>query len=103
MSLCKCQAHELQMLNLRKPDSRCMPFYRTVLLFEKSYFYMNMSKEEIKDEINKVLDEFSDKALEELLTFLKQLGSKDSAALQSSNDLQKILSEDHQLLEKLAK
>ena len=64
---------------------------------------MNMSKEEIKDEINKVLDEFSDKALEELLTFLKQLGSKDSAALKNSNDLQKILSEDHQLLEKLAK
>jgi len=62
-----------------------------------------MSKEEIKYEINKVLDQFSDKALEDLLTFLKQLGSKDSAALQSSNDLQKILSEDHQLLEKLAK
>ena len=46
-----------------------------------------MSKEEIKYEINKVLDQFSDKALEDLLTFLKQLGSKDSAALQSSNDL----------------
>jgi hypothetical protein len=62
-----------------------------------------MSKEEIKYEINKVLDQFSDKALEELLTFLKQLGSTDSAALQNSSDLQKILSEDHQLLEKLAK
>ena len=62
-----------------------------------------MSKEEIKYEINKVLDQFSDKALEELLTFLKQLGSTNSAALQNSNDLQKILTEDHQLLEKLAK
>jgi len=82
---------------------RWLPFYRTVLLFEKSYFYKNMSKEEIKYEINKVLDQFSDKALEDLLTFLKQLGSKDSDALQSSSDLQKILSEDHQLLEKLAK
>jgi len=62
-----------------------------------------MSKDEIKYEINKVLDQFSDKALEELLTFLKQLGPKDSAGFQNSNDLQKILSEDHQLLEKLAK
>ena len=62
-----------------------------------------MSKEEIKHEINKVLDQFSDKALENLLTFLKQLESTNNAALQSSNDLQKILSEDHQLLEKLAK
>jgi hypothetical protein len=62
-----------------------------------------MSKDEIKYEINKFLDQFSDKALEELLTFLKQLGSKDSAAFQSPNDLQKILSEDQQLLEKLAK
>jgi hypothetical protein len=41
--------------------------------------------------------------LEELLTFLKQLGPTDTAACQDSNDLQKILSEDHQLLEKLAK
>jgi hypothetical protein len=62
-----------------------------------------MSKEEIKHEINKVLDQFSDQALEELLTFLKQLESTHSAALSSSNDLQKIISEDHQLLEKLAK
>ena len=62
-----------------------------------------MSKEEIKYEINKVLDQFSDKALEELLIFLKNLGSANSAALQNSNDLQKILSEDYQLLEKLAK
>ena len=62
-----------------------------------------MSKEELKYEINKVLDQFSDKALEELLTFLKNLGSTNSAALQNSNELQKILSEDYQLLEKLAK
>lgn len=35
-----------------------------------------MSKEEIKSEINKVLDHFSDKALHELLRFLKELDSK---------------------------
>ena len=63
---------------------------------------MRMSKDEIKYEINKVLDHFSDKALEELLNFLKQLEPTSSTAFLSSNDLQKILSEDQQLLEKLA-
>lgn len=35
-----------------------------------------MSTNEIKDEINKVLDHFSDKGLSELLKFLKELDSK---------------------------
>jgi len=61
-----------------------------------------MSKDEIKYEINKVLDHFSDKALEELLIFLKQLESRDSNIFLNSTGLQKILSEDKQLLEKLA-
>jgi hypothetical protein len=61
-----------------------------------------MSKDEIKHEINRVLDHFSDQALAELLTFLKQLESRNNNAFLSSSDLQKILSEDKQLLEKLA-
>lgn len=61
-----------------------------------------MSKDQIKYEINRVLDNFSDKALEELLTFLKQLESQNNNSFPSSSDLQKILSEDKQLLEKLA-
>ena len=61
-----------------------------------------MSKDEIKYEINRVLDNFSDQALEELLTFLKQLESRNGNAFLNSSDLQKILSEDKQLLEKLA-
>jgi len=61
-----------------------------------------MSKDEIKYEINKVLDHFSDEALGELLTFLKQLGSGNNDVFLNSNELQKILSEDKQLLEKLA-
>ena len=61
-----------------------------------------MSKDEIKYEINKVLDHFSDEALEELLNFLKQLGPGNNDAFLNSNELQKILSEDKQLLEKLA-
>ena len=61
-----------------------------------------MSKDEIKHEINKVLDHFSDKALEELLTFLRQLEASNSPAILNSDHFSKILSEDQQLLEKLA-
>jgi len=61
-----------------------------------------MSKEEIKHEISKVLDHFSDQALCELLAFLKEMDSKyeDQAGVSSLN---KILSEDRELLAKLAK
>ena len=61
-----------------------------------------MSKDEIKYEINKLLDHFSDKALEELLSYLQQLENNNHAALSNPNALQKILSEDKELLHKLA-
>jgi hypothetical protein len=60
-----------------------------------------MSKEEIKYEINKVLDKLSDKSLEDLLSFLKSIETKNSS-LFSQDSLQKILSEDKELLQKLA-
>jgi len=60
-----------------------------------------MSKEEIKYEISKVLDHFSDKALEELLAFLKELDTKQKT--RSFNSLlTNILTEDKELLAKLA-
>lgn len=58
-----------------------------------------MSKEAIKFEISKVLDQFSDQALEELLSFLKDLDSKDA---KNNQTLTKILLEDKELLIKLA-
>jgi hypothetical protein len=61
-----------------------------------------MSKEEIKYEINKLLDHFSDKALEELLNYLQQLETNDHSVLSNPSALQKILAEDKQLLDKLA-
>lgn len=57
-----------------------------------------MSKEEIKYEISKVLDHLSDKALAELLTFLKELDTRNPV----NSSLHKILSEDKELLAKLA-
>jgi len=61
-----------------------------------------MSKDEIKYEINQVLDKFSSNALEELLSFLKQLEEKKNSATHNSDVLQRILVEDKELLEKLA-
>ena len=61
-----------------------------------------MSKEEIKVEISKVLDQFSDEALEELLIFLKMLDIKKERQISLSSSLNKILSEDKELLTKLA-
>ena len=61
-----------------------------------------MSKEEIKYEISKVLDHFSDKALAELLAFLKELDTKKESTTSSNSSLNRILSEDKELLAKLA-
>ena len=65
---------------------------------------VEMSKEEIKYEIGKVLDQFSDKALTELLFFLKELDSRNvvETSINSSSSLNKILAEDKELLAKLA-
>ena len=61
-----------------------------------------MSKEEIKYEISKVLDHFSDKALAELLAFLKELDTKKESTTSANSSLNRILSEDKELLAKLA-
>jgi hypothetical protein len=61
-----------------------------------------MSKEEIKYEISKVLDHFSDKALAELLAFLKELDTRKESTIPPNSSLNKILSEDKELLAKLA-
>ena len=61
-----------------------------------------MSKEEIKYEISKVLDHFSDKALAELLAFLKELDTKKESQITANSSLNKILTEDKELLAKLA-
>ena len=61
-----------------------------------------MAKKEIKDEISKVLDHFSDNALSELLKFLRELDSKNNLNISSKSSLDRILQEDKELLAKLA-
>jgi hypothetical protein len=63
---------------------------------------MTMSKEEIKYEISKVLDRFSDKALAKLLAFLKESGAAKEAENAANYSFNKILAEDKELLAKLA-
>ena len=62
-----------------------------------------MAKDDIKFEINKVLDLFSDKALSDLLAFLKSIENNRSKSLFNAKNLDKILNEDKDLLEKLAR
>ena len=61
-----------------------------------------MSKEELKLEIGKVLDHFSDDALSELLLFLQEIDLKKGLKFDNKFLLNKILSEDKNLLAKLA-
>ena len=62
-----------------------------------------MSKNEVKEQINKVLDNLSDEALESILGYLQELISKSETDFILSNNLNKILSEDKEVLERLAK
>jgi hypothetical protein len=62
-----------------------------------------MSKEEIMHEINKSLGHLSDRELQELLTFLKSKEEPLTISLLDKALVDKILTEDKTLLQKLAK
>ena len=62
-----------------------------------------MSKDEIKYEINKVLDLLPDKALAELLEFLQKLGRKGEYSILDESEFKKLLLEEEDLLTRLAK
>ncbi len=62
-----------------------------------------MSTQELKEEINKVLSEAPDEILESVLDYLMELLSKSESDAILSSNLSRILHEDKELLEKLAK
>ena len=64
--------------------------------------FIALSKEEIKYEINHLLDQLSDKALAEVLSLLKKVEQPTKICITDSAALQKILAEDKDLLHKLA-
>jgi GTPase SAR1 family protein len=62
-----------------------------------------MRSNEIKIEIQKIIDTITDDMLEEIYNILKELADKNPDALKLSHNLNKILTEDNQLLQSLAK
>jgi hypothetical protein len=61
-----------------------------------------MSKDELKNEINKVLDLLPDEALGELLEFLNKLERKGTLSILDEDEFAKLLMEDEELLTRLA-
>jgi len=62
-----------------------------------------MTTKEIKSEIQKVIDNFPESVLEEILQYLKQVQKANLKNIEMSIHLGQILREDKELLEKLAK
>jgi len=56
-----------------------------------------------KEEIKHLIDELPDKALVELLNYLKDIEKSNDLTVQFSKDLDEILAEDKELLKQLAK
>ncbi len=61
-----------------------------------------MTSTEIKTEIQKVLDNIPEDALQDVLVFLKNLQPNSATQLTLAHNLQQILKEDQELLHKLA-
>ncbi|MBN8568574.1 MAG: hypothetical protein J0M18_02995 [Ignavibacteria bacterium] len=62
-----------------------------------------MSGQELKSEIQHVLDEMPEEILEDVLQYMKSIRNISHQKLQMSSNLKKILQEDKELLQKLAK
>lgn len=62
-----------------------------------------MTTKEIKSEIQKTLDNIPDNILKDILEYLKLIQSKSTDKIKLSKNLQHIIKEDKELLERLAK
>ncbi|GAA5026939.1 hypothetical protein GCM10011506_13090 [Marivirga lumbricoides] len=62
-----------------------------------------MSREEVKTAINQLLETTSEQVLQEVFDYLKSVQGKSEKTVSLSQNLRKILTEDKELLEKLAK
>lgn len=61
-----------------------------------------MTKQQLKSEIQKVLDNVPETVLKDILNYLKEIEGKAADQVEMSSLLRKILTEDKELLEKLA-
>ena len=62
-----------------------------------------MSRDELKEEISKVLADVPEDMLEDILDYLKLLVSNPKEKLRMTAKLRQIITEDEELLQKLAK
>lgn len=62
-----------------------------------------MTTQQIRSEINKVLDRFPETVLEDVLNYLKEAQKATRKEYRLSNQLKNILEEDKELLKRLAK
>jgi hypothetical protein len=62
-----------------------------------------MTTKDIIKEINRVIQEVPENFLEDILSYLKQIEKKSKNDVEAFSDLKRILKEDQELLEKLAK
>lgn len=69
--------------------------YGDLVTLNKNHY---METKELKDNINKALDNFPDDVLEEVLEYLKSLTNKSRSDIVLSHNLGKILEEDKNLL-----
>lgn len=76
-------------------------FYRQDNLYD-FLVHLNMTKTQIQSEIQKVLDSVPENVLQDVLDFLKELQDQPEEKVRLTNNLRKILSEDKELLERLA-
>lgn len=61
-----------------------------------------MSREEVKTAINQLLDNSSEQVLQEVFDYLKSVDNKSEDSVTLSKNLRTILTEDKELLERLA-
>jgi len=61
-----------------------------------------MTTQEIKTEIQNMLDKIPENVLEDILNYLKEVETKTEDQISTSRNISKILNEDKELLEKLA-
>ena len=70
---------------------------------QNNHYISMMRREIIKTEIHKIIDNVPDDMLEHLYKALKDFADKDSDSIKLSQNLDRILTEDKGLLERLAK
>lgn len=79
-----------------------MPHFKRQENLKDFLLYLNMTKTQIQSEIQKVLDSVPENVLQDVLDFLKELQDQPADKVRLTKNLRQILSEDKDLLERLA-